>query len=165
MTIDLILYSPTGKADFGTFARNNPPNDPLLDSEGNTREGVRYCWWAGSGKFMTKKGTYDQDGNELTAPEFLPGHVILLRIDTQFWPEDKIAEQNEDGTLEQWARSKVVRYIKNNGTLGTMAGIPYYELDGVRIFRPQDVQTWLDAKGLPGHVWRRGIVTSQITRV
>lgn len=157
--IDLILYAPAGKAAFGAFARNNPPNDPMLGDDDAIREGVEYSWWAGSGKFMTDPGSGgNPDDPEYVAPSFAPGAVALLRINTRFWPEDKIAEQNEAGTLEQWERSKVTKYIKDNGRPGTMAGgtIPYYELDGVRIMRPSDVESWLSANNIPGHTWVSG---------
>lgn len=156
--IDLILYAPTGKAAFATFARNHPPANPLLDAEGNLREGVSYCWWAGDGQFKTANGEYDAEGNEITPPTYAPGAVALLRIHSSFFEQTKIQDQNEEGTLEQWERSLVVNYIKNNGTFGTMAGgtIPYYELDGVRIMRPQDVENFLSANNIPGHIWVGG---------
>lgn len=155
--IDLILYAPTGKATFATFARNHPPANPLLDADGNTREGVSYCWWAGSGKFMTNAGTGgDPEAPGYVAPTFAPGHVALLRIHSAFFEATKLADQNEDGTLEQYQRSAVVKYIRDNGTPGTMAGINYYELDGVRIFRPQDVEAYLASNNIPGHRWVSG---------
>ena len=160
--MDFVLYAPGGKSALATFAQNHPPANPLMDAEGNTREGVSYCWWAGSGNFMTAKGTYDQDGNEITPPTFAPGAVALMRIHTSFWESTKLADQtyDENGNpqLEQWQRNSVVKYIKDNGTPGTMAGgtIPYYELDGVRILRATDVDAFCDANGIPKHIWVGG---------
>jgi len=162
MSIDLILYAPAGKSAFATFARNHPPANPLLDADGNTREGVSYCWWAGSGKFMTQAGTYDENGDEITPPTFAPGHVALLRIHSSFFDATRLADQtyDEEGNpeLEQHQRSAVVKYIRDNGSFGTMAGgtIPYYELDGVRILRPQDVEAYLASNNIPGHIWVGG---------
>jgi hypothetical protein len=133
-----------------------------MDAEGNVREGVSYCWWADSGKLMTAAGVYDEDGNEITPPTFATGVVALMKLHTSFWDADKIADQSydENGTpqLEQWQRSAALQYIKNNGTLGSMAGgeINYYELGGIRLFRPADVEAFLAARGLPGHTWVNG---------
>jgi len=160
--LDIILYAPTGKAALVDFAKAHPPANPLLDDEGNTREGVSYCWWAGSGQFMTATGTYDQDGNEITPPTFAPGVVALLRISGEFFQNTKLADQtyDEEGNpqLEQHQRSAVVQYIRNNGTPGTMTAdnIPYYEIDGVRLLRPQDVESFMSSRNIPGHIWVGG---------
>ena len=164
--LDIILYAPGGKADLVQFAKNHPPANPLLqdDGEGNpvTREGVDYCWWAGSGKFMTAKGEYDGEGNEIVPPSFAPGVVALLRIDGSFFENTKLADQeyDEEGVpqLEQHQRSAVVNYIRNNGTPGTMTAddIPYYDIDGVRLLRPQDVDAFVQSRNIPGHIWVGG---------
>jgi len=158
--LDIILYAPGGKADLVAFAKAHPPANPLLDDDGNVRPGVDYCWWAGSGKFMTAKGEYDQNGDEIVPPSFAPGVVALLRISGSFFENTKLADQeyDEEGTpqLEQHQRSAVVNYIRNNGTPGTMQGIPYYEIDGVRLLRPQDVEAFVQSRNIPGHIWVGG---------
>lgn len=158
--IDLILWANT-KAKFANFARTNPPANPLQqqDDEGNwvDRRGFTWVWWAESGKLMTARGTYDQDGNEVTPPTYLPGFVALVRIHGDFFNQNILTPDEADPEKdEQWARNKVAQYIKNNGTPGTMGGIPYYEVDGVRMFRPQDVTAYLSANNLPGHEWLGG---------
>ena len=159
--IDLILWANT-KATFATFARNNGLLVQYDTEDGpawRPREGFEYCWWAGEGKLKTAEGTYDQNGDEITPPSFLPGYVALCRIYGSFFNTDKLDPDDTDpDKLEQWTRSKVARYIKNNGTPGTVAGgaINYYELDDVRIFRPADVFAWLSARGLPHHEWAGG---------
>jgi hypothetical protein len=153
--IDLVLYA-ANKAALATFAKTHPVGNPLMDDEGNTREGVSYCWWAGNGKLMTKKGTYDGQ-TQLTAPTFLSGVVAIMRIHSQrFFDNKLIPDEADPDKDEQHAKSKIVRYIKNNGTQGTMGGITYFELDGVRIFRPVDVEAFLASKDLPGHTWVGG---------
>ena len=161
MSIDLILWGAT-KADFRTFAVANNLLTPFVDEDGNTsydkREGFDYVWWAGSGKLKTAEGEYD-GFDEITPPTFLPGFVALLKIHGSFFNSDRISDGitgEEDEVVEQWQKSKVVRYIKNNGTPGTIGVINYYELDGIRIFRPKDVTDWLAANNLPGHVWLGG---------
>ena len=165
--MDIILYAPTGKAALVAFAKNHPPANPLLqeDGEGNTytREGVDYCWWAGSGNFMTDPGTGgDPEDPGYVAPTFAPGVVALLRIYGSFFQSTKLADQtyDEEGNpqLEQDQRSAVVQYIKNNGTPGTMTAdnIPYYEIDGVRLLRPQDVESFMSSRNIPGHIWVGG---------
>ena len=159
--LDIVLYCPTGKGDLVDWAKTTPPNNPLLTDDG-PREGVSYCWWAGSGKFMTQKGTYDENGDEITPPTFAPGVVALLRIHSDFFENTKLADQtyDEDGNpeLEQFQRNAVAKYIKDNGTSGSMAGgtIPYYQLGAVRLLRPSDVDDYCVANNIPGHVWVGG---------
>ena len=159
MTLDLFLYA-ANKAALVAFAKSNPPANPLLDEDNNPRQGVMYVWWKETGKFMTQAGTYDAEGEEITPPTYLPGVLLLLRIHASFFDNTKLADQtyDEDGNpqLEQHQRSAVVKYIKDNGTPGTMGSLPYYELDGVRIFRPADVEAYLAANNLSGHEWVGG---------
>jgi hypothetical protein len=37
-----------------------------------------------------------------------------------------------------------------------MQGIPYYEIDGVRLLRPQDVEAFVQSRNIPGHIWVGG---------
>jgi hypothetical protein len=157
------------KADFANFARTNPPANPLqqqqgVDEQGNpvwvNRPGLTYCWWAGSGKLMTAEGTYDGDGNELTPPTFLPGFVALVRVYGEFFDNQliKLGDPDwvEDDQLEQWGRNRIAKYVKENGTPGTMGTLPYYEIDSVRLFRAADVFEWLRNNNLPHHEWLGG---------
>jgi hypothetical protein len=156
MSLDIILWAPS-KAALATWAQTHPANEPLMTADG-PREGVSYCWWAGDGQFKTQNGTYDQDGNEITPPTFAPGVVALLRLHTSFFDNDKLAERTDDqgNAREQWEYSRAAQWIKNNGTPGTMGTVNYYEVDGVRLFRPLDVEAFLAANDLPGHVWVDG---------
>lgn len=133
--LDLILWAPD-KATLVTFGKNNN----LIDAENNVFPWVSYCWWAGTGKLMTQAGTYDQDGNQLTPPTYLSGEVMLLRLFTEKFG----------------GGSAVKTYIENNGTPGVIAGINYYEIDSVRLFRARDVLTYLANNNLPGHFWAGG---------
>jgi hypothetical protein len=167
--MDLILHA-NNKATIRTFAQNNPPANPLLvqvdDGEGGTewvtRDGLEWSWWADGGKVMTAKGTYDQDGNEITPPTFLGGVVALLRIHSDFFLSDRIIPDEADPDKEeQWTRSKVVKHVKDNGTGPSnfdLAGtnVPYYELDGVKITKPDKLDEALVAAGLPRHEFMGG---------
>jgi hypothetical protein len=148
--IDLILWCNT-KAGFTTFAKAHPVGNPIMDANGNTREGVRWCWWAETGQMMKSKGVYN-GLIEVTPATYIPGFVGIMTI---YRGDDNLAD-----TGEQFVKSKVAKYIKDNGVFGRTSAangnIPYYELSGVRIFRPQDVETWLAANGLPGHTWAEG---------
>jgi hypothetical protein len=150
--IDLVIYAPT-KGDLRTFA---VARGLLEDVEGEMQKAkdFDYCWWAGSGQFMTAKGTYDPEGVELTPPTFAPGVVALLHIGTTGDAIDPGATENP----EQWHRSQVAKYIRDNGIPGSFFGgaVPYYEMDSVRLMRPSDVQAWLTSEGLPGHEWAGG---------
>lgn len=156
MSLDIILWAPS-KSALATWAQTHPAANPLMTADG-PREGVSYCWWAGDGKFKTGNGTYDQDGNELTPPTFAPGVVALLRLHTSFFNSDKLAERTDDqgNPREQWEYSRAAQWVKNNGTPGTMGSVTYYDVDGVRLFRPRDVEAFLSANNLPGHVWVDG---------
>jgi len=159
MSLDIILWAPS-KAALATWAQTHPANEPLMTADG-PREGVSYCWWAGDGQFKTQNGTYDQDGNEITPPVFASGVVALMKLHSAFFEADKLADQtyDENGVpqLEQWQRSNAAAWIKNNGTPGTTPqGVNYYEVDGVRLFRPDDVLAFLEANNIPGHTWVDG---------
>jgi hypothetical protein len=167
MSLDIILWAPS-KSALATWAKTHPAANPLLqdDGEGNTvpRDGISYCWWAGSGQFMTAKGTYDAEGVELTPPTFAPGVVVLMKLHTTFFESDKEGDGqrydiDQDGNTvprEQWQYSKVAKWVKNNGVPGTMGTVNYYEVDGIRLFKPSDVETFLAANDLPGHGWVDG---------
>ena len=149
MSIDLVLWGQT-RADFVTFAVAN--GLLIEDAEGNRtqREGFTFSWWNGSGNLMTAPGTYDELGVELTPPTFAPGQFTLLRIYGDFFNQDHIDDPVDD---EAWSRSKVARYIKNNGTPGSIVGLPYYQFDGIRVFTYEAVQQEVLSRGAPGHMW------------
>jgi len=151
--------------------------EPVLDEEGNTvTEGyiqetevapaemgwrnaseVDWCWWAGSGKFMTAKGEYDQDGNQITAPEFLPGYLMMLRIYGTRFENDKRTTTKENP--KQHDKSNFARTFKTAGSSKNFFEIPnvkYYEVDLVRWVDPDDCQQFLADNGLPGHQWLGG---------
>jgi len=170
--IDLVLHT-TDQATLATWAkthglmrevkvRDTDPESPTFGEmisqdppEWQVRRGVEWCWWAGSGRMMRARGTYDEEGNELTPPQYVAGMVALLRLSGEFFNEDRIEAEPD---AEQWARSKVVKYIKDNGQIGQTGGIAYVEMDGVRVFRPSDVQAKLSEWGVPGHEWLGGNV-------
>ena len=166
--IDLILRAST-KADMGRWARDHGlmeryiETPAVLDTETGeettpavmawrNKPGLEWSWWNETGKLMTARGTYDAEGNELTAPSFAPGVVLLLRIHGEFFKDDNLTPAEDDPEKdEQWARSKVVRYIKNNGTPGIVLGIRYYELDGIQVYKPEDVAEFIAARNVPDH--------------
>lgn len=143
--IDLILYCPTKEAMLTMLA-----NRGLVNLDGTPkRNRCDYCWWGSDGKFMTATPVYS--GTDLvTAAQFLAGYVMLLRI----VEASDVIDSPMDG--EQWSRSKITQWVKNNGTFGTMGGIPYYEVVTTRLFRAADVVGWLTAHSLPGHEWLGG---------
>ena len=154
--IDLVIYAPT-KGDLRTFAVARGLLETVVEDEVTSYVKAKdfdYCWWAGSGQFMTAKGTYDPEGVELTPPTFAPGVVALLRIYTTGDSIDPGATENP----EQWHRSQVAKWVKDNGTPGSFFGgaVPYYNVAGVRLMRPSDVNSWLASEGLPGHEWAGG---------
>ncbi len=163
--IDLILWGNT-KAAIATMLGTNPPANPLYTGQTYTdpitgavtyimRPGVDYCWWAGDGKLMTAKPV--MDGMTVVTPAtYLTGFVMLMRIHTVMYEATKLTPAQ--GETEQWHRSSIAKYIKDNGTLGSSASgaLPYYALSGIRIYRPTDVEAWLAARDLPSHMWVGG---------
>jgi len=98
-------------------------------------------------------GDLPEVGDEVdiyTTTQFVDGQFLLLRIHGEFFDADEIHEGND---VEPWERSRVAKYIKNNATEQTVAGLTCYEMDGVRIFRYSDVMDWCAARGVPGHVF------------
>jgi hypothetical protein len=135
--IDLILYGTT-RATILDFAVARGLASTDGQGSYNVRTGIDYFWWAGDGKFRTGPSSY------------LAGFAMLIRIND---PSDTISNP-VDG--EQWSRSKIAQYIKNNGTPGTMGSIPYYEVSNVRLFRASDVFSWLASQGIPANEWFGG---------
>lgn len=87
----------------------------------------------------------------------LTGVAVLLRLHSQALVDDALVPDDADpDKAEQWARSKVARWVKNNGTLGTIEEIPYYLVDGVRLFRPADAIPLIQSWGGAGHEWAGG---------
>lgn len=151
--IDLILWA-ADKPTLATFAQSH--NLLLPDGEGGTRrrDGFDWCWWAGSGKLMTRRAVVAGDV-EVTPARYLDGVVAMMRL---YFADDRLDPGDDPEGDEQWKRSKVAKYIRDNGTPGSLAGgsIRYYEIDDVRLFRAADVQGWLASEGLPGHEWLGG---------
>ena len=164
--IDLILWA-AAKADLVQFAKNyslierkgrvldGDPESPtfgdvLVEGEWVERRGFEYTPWAGSGLFQTG-GTGE---GETYVPTYAAGFVYIIRLSGAVADED-VAEADETET-GQASYSKLARWAKRNGVIGQMAGINYAEIDGVRVFRPSDVDTWLTARNLPGHIWSGG---------
>jgi hypothetical protein len=72
--------------------------------------------------------------------------------------DDLVVDPNVDNT-EQHMRSRIARFIKNNGTAGTTGSINHWALDGVKLYRYSDVMDFLASKGLAGHEWYGGNVS------
>jgi hypothetical protein len=159
--IDFVLHSPSGAGHLKTWASSYPPANPLLfkfETASETiyvpRRGFSYVLWRSNGKFMTQAGSYDGE-TEMSPPQYLPGVVALTRIHADFFNSTKIASF-DPSSAEQWQRNTVAKYIKDNGTLGNVQSIPYYEYDGVRVFRPQDVLNFIQTNSLVRHEWLGG---------
>lgn len=142
--IDLILHGTKAAIQALAFARG------LVDASGKPVPNVDYCWWAETGKFMTAAPIYDTQGNVTTGATYLPNFVCILRI----WTKEDAIQNPVDS--EQWSRSQIAKWIKNNGIPGTIGGLPCYIINNVRLLRAIDVQGWLTLKGLPGHEWAGG---------
>jgi len=162
MAIDLILQAPN-EATLTAFLKAHPPGNELMDADDNLAHAVNFCLWAGDGKFMTVKGTYDSEFVELTPPEFMTGIVGILRIQDSETAINGInvgdpdyVEPADPENVEQYEKNRVVRHVKDNGASGTLSGIPYEQLASVKVMSPVDVEAFLVTNDLPGHIWVGG---------
>jgi len=114
--------------------------------------GITVSWWAGSGKMLKAKGTYDKEGNELTPPIFVDGIVGLFRLHGEFFENDKL----ESEETEQCYRSKVAAYIMENGEESEVEGIKCNTIQGVSILNPDSLSAKLKEWNVPGHVFSGG---------
>jgi hypothetical protein len=114
------------------------------------------------GRFIRKQGNFAVFSGEATVgeelgiyvpdPAYVTGEIALIRIGGKAGVEDALNDTPVDpDDVKEWERSKIARYIRNNGTPGTSAEMPYYEIDGVRIFRRKDVNAKLAEWDVPGH--------------
>ena len=142
--IDLVLHGTRPAIQALLQARG------LVNATGGALPGFDYCWWAGSGNFAITKPVYDSSNpfNVITPATYLPNSVVLTRVDD---PADAITE----GT-EQWQRSVLAKWLKDNGTLGTVGGFPCYTTAGVDMLRASDVFAWVKTQGLASHEWSGG---------
>lgn len=147
--IDVILMAETNEA----LAKFGLAHGLLVpDGEGGWKnaKGVDWAYWAGSGLMKRSLGKYDAEGNTIAEPEFVPGLAIVLRLFGEFYKKDGIKRDGE------WIKSKTLQFIYDNGTAGEVEGIPYHEIDGVRILKPSDVIAKLSEWGVPGHEFSGG---------
>lgn len=142
--IDLVLQGTLANLQTLLLARG------LIDADNNPKSGFDYCLWAGSGKFMTAKPTYDLNGTLLTPAAYMTDLVLIARISDE---SDTTAEGSE-----QWQRSRVAKWIKSNGVAGTIGGLPCYTIKNVRLLRAVDVFDWCATRQIPSHEWAGGNV-------
>jgi len=117
------------------------------------------------GRFLRKQGNFavfsgaasvgDTLDFYVPVAEYLDGLVYLVRLSFDVADEDTEVDETETG---QAAKSKLVRWARRNGTLGSIGGgaLQYAEVDGVKILMPDQVNDWLSNRGLPGHEWLGG---------
>jgi hypothetical protein len=139
------------------FAFNVNGNFPAwLDETVTAVDGVTQVgrWVRNQGNFAVFSGvaTVGQTLDITTEDrQTLPGYCALLRLHFTVEEEDRVDDDEVDVEEGPWKRSKVARYIKRNGTPGTISGLNYYTVDGVRLFKYQDVVEWCNTRGVPSH--------------
>ena len=148
--IDLLLQG--SKANIATLLRGRG----LTDATDTPVSGFEACWWAGDGRFMLTKPVFGNGplNPPTTAATYMAGFVMLARIHSTLELADAIA-----GTGELWTRSKVAKWIKDNGVLSSVGGLPCYTVASVRLLRAQDVIAWCAANGMAPHEWAGGNAT------
>lgn len=154
--IDLILQAATQQTLYAVLAsrglvaqQTDQAGQPIVGAYSPV-PGFDFCWWAGSGKLMTKLPVLDAQGAVITPATFLAGFVMIARLTNG---GDAIANPVD---TEQWSRSKLAKFIKDNGVLGNIGGIPCYTVSNIRLARATDVLAFLAANNLPGHEWAGG---------
>jgi hypothetical protein len=133
--------------------------DTTVTAEANGEIIGTYTRKQGNFAVFTSTGTSPTVGATLdvyTQAEYLDGLVYLVRFSGSV-ADDDVADYDETET-DQAAKSKIVRWAKRNGTIGSTGGgdLDFAEVDGVKIFQPDQVNTWLETRGLPGHIWQGG---------
>ena len=156
--IDLVLRADS-RAALVAWGESNPPGRPLIetvdDGEGGTRKvpvkGIEWSPWAGSGSFMTDPGTGgDPEDPGYVAPTYHTGYVAKLRVHGEYFDADKLSG-NDPENDDEFVLSALAKYIKDNGTPGTMGSVNYYEVAGVRVFKQSDVDAFCAANNIPNH--------------
>jgi hypothetical protein len=148
--IDLILQGT--KANIAALLKARGLLDFDADKNPVPVPGCDLAWWGGDGKFMTAAPVLDKGGNVVTPATFLAGYVVNCRIHDKLAKDDLI----KSAKTEQWERSKIVKAIKEAGTLGTFGGIPCYTIDNVRLLKADAVFKWCQDNGVPSHEWFGG---------
>ena len=163
--IDIITQSATLEVLQAFCVKHNLGK--MLDGEFTPRKGLSIGPWNADGVFPTKNATYDENDNQLTARTVAAGFVAILRFRDDFRipvtktidgeqvtvnQSDKLEVDPEADNTEQHMRSRIARFIKNNGVKGKTGTINHWKLDGVKLYRYPDVMAFLDAKGLPKFV-------------
>ncbi len=129
----------------------------MVDGEFTLRKGLTVAPWNADGRFKTKNATYDGE-TQLTAATYAAGFVAILRFRDDFRirvtktidGEQVTVNQSDnlEGSEEQHTRSRIFRYVKNNGVKGKTGTINHWKLDGVKLYRYPDVMAFLDDRGL-----------------
>jgi hypothetical protein len=165
---DTIDQEDTGLGEVAINVGPTPPawvEDPLelMDTGGTVADFNRIQ--GNFAVFDVRPGETVSVGDTVTAWEptqYLPGFVALIRLHGRYAAVDAITDTGFSDTgdpdqVEQWSRSRVARAIKRNATASdTGAEIPYYEWDGVRIYHPNGLTTYLQSRNIPGHIWMGG---------
>lgn len=168
MSIDLIVRAPT-RAQMGRFLTAPIFNGralarEIVDGQPIMRPFLDVSPWRGDGRFIVAEAVTDADGNIITPEQTLPGYFLLMRVAL---PDDDITDENEDepdatdpDRERSWNRSRVARIMRKAGTLGTQAGIPYFEFNGTnggsytaRVYDGRAVKARLETLGVGGHQW------------
>ena len=139
----------------------------MVDGVFTLRKGLTIGPWGGDGKFPTSKATEDEFGNQLTAATYAAGFATILRFRDDFYirvtktvdGEQVTVKQRDNLTLdpeadnrEQHMRSRIMRRVRRDGTTGKAGGVRWWMLDKVKFRRFEDVDAFLEAKGLPKFV-------------
>jgi len=140
--IDLILHAAT-RADMRTFAINSNLLVEHIDKETGKsslvpRPNADWLWWYGNGKIMKAAAVLDAGGNVTTHAKYFAGVFIIARISGAKLRRDTLRKRFKSATS------------------GTRFGVPYREIDGVRLFSAATLTEQLKSKGLPVHQWQGG---------
>jgi hypothetical protein len=132
--------------------------DTTVTAELNGEVLGTYARKQGNFAVFTSAGTSPTVGATLdvyTQPQYVAGLVYLIRLHAAVAAEDIEQDDTETG---QAARSRIVRWVKRNGTIGSIGGgaLNFVELDGVKVLMPDEVNAWLSSRGLAGHEWLGG---------
>lgn len=156
MTVDFFIHAPSREVYAAVLpSLTLPGGEPLArlpDEEHGTVDGNALCYPEGIavseiGAIVKVPGTYDEEGNELTPPEIVPGYHVNMRA---YGAVAELLTAGLPQTGSLFERTHILALLDGLEWVAepTAEGVPagYVGPNGIRIIDPASVAT-------PARVW------------